>query len=179
MYCSHCGKKVGDAMLFCPFCGEPIVIPEQDEEPAAAQPKEAVPSGEAVPEAPVVPEDKPIEKPSRDEDSGSGDADDAAAELLDWNLERLGRSDEWARRDEAEETFSPLQLDETEIKVLQNRGLRNCAETSEVAAFKEEWLRWILAGCPRKADGTPVGAKEIMDTKPEAPAENKETKEAA
>ena len=30
MYCSHCGKKVMETMLFCPFCGEPIVIPEQD-----------------------------------------------------------------------------------------------------------------------------------------------------
>ena len=78
-----------------------------------------------------------------------------------------------------DEPFYTLQLDETEIKVLQNRGLRNCAETQEVAAFKEEWLRWILAGCQRRADGTPVGAKEIIDTKPEEPAENKETKEAA
>ena len=33
MYCSHCGKKVGEDMLFCPFCGKPIVIPEQDDVP--------------------------------------------------------------------------------------------------------------------------------------------------
>ncbi|MER2144035.1 MAG: zinc-ribbon domain-containing protein, partial [Eubacteriales bacterium] len=33
MYCSHCGKKVGEDMLFCPFCGKPIVIPEQDDAP--------------------------------------------------------------------------------------------------------------------------------------------------
>ncbi|MBQ3305593.1 MAG: zinc-ribbon domain-containing protein, partial [Clostridia bacterium] len=36
MYCSHCGKKVGEDMLFCPFCGKPIVIPEQDDAPVAA-----------------------------------------------------------------------------------------------------------------------------------------------
>ena len=36
MYCSHCGKKVGEDMLFCPFCGKPIVIPEQDDKPASA-----------------------------------------------------------------------------------------------------------------------------------------------
>ena len=38
MYCGQCGKKVMDNMLFCPFCGSPIVIPEQDEpqQPAAA-----------------------------------------------------------------------------------------------------------------------------------------------
>ena len=35
MYCSRCGKKVLDSMLFCPFCGAEIIIPEQDvrEEP--------------------------------------------------------------------------------------------------------------------------------------------------
>lgn len=32
MYCSQCGKKVMDTMLFCPFCGSPIVIPSQDNE---------------------------------------------------------------------------------------------------------------------------------------------------
>ena len=34
MYCSQCGKKVKENMLFCPFCGSPIVIPEQDDDPA-------------------------------------------------------------------------------------------------------------------------------------------------
>ena len=41
MYCSHCGKKVTDTMLFCPFCGDPIVIPDQDDdEPAPGQAEE-------------------------------------------------------------------------------------------------------------------------------------------
>ena len=34
MYCGQCGKKVLENMLFCPFCGSPIVIPDQDEAPA-------------------------------------------------------------------------------------------------------------------------------------------------
>ena len=29
MFCSQCGKKVLEMMLFCPFCGSPIVVPEQ------------------------------------------------------------------------------------------------------------------------------------------------------
>lgn len=41
MYCSQCGKKVVDNMLFCPFCGSPIVIPEQDA--AAVLPPQAMP----------------------------------------------------------------------------------------------------------------------------------------
>jgi len=31
MFCSQCGKKVTDTMLFCPFCGSAIVLPDQDE----------------------------------------------------------------------------------------------------------------------------------------------------
>lgn len=30
MYCSRCGKKVLDSMLYCPFCGAEIIIPEQE-----------------------------------------------------------------------------------------------------------------------------------------------------
>ena len=31
MFCSQCGKRVLESMLFCPFCGAPIVIPEQSD----------------------------------------------------------------------------------------------------------------------------------------------------
>jgi len=37
MFCSRCGKKVLEYMLFCPFCGTEIVIPEQDDAPAATE----------------------------------------------------------------------------------------------------------------------------------------------
>lgn len=37
MFCSQCGKKVMDTMLFCPFCGAAIVIPEQEEELPASE----------------------------------------------------------------------------------------------------------------------------------------------
>ena len=39
MYCGQCGKKVMDNMLFCPFCGAPIVIPDQDAPEAGAKPE--------------------------------------------------------------------------------------------------------------------------------------------
>jgi len=50
MYCSQCGKKLGDAMLFCPFCGEPIVIPEQDD--AQVAPDSPVTADAAKPDEP-------------------------------------------------------------------------------------------------------------------------------
>lgn len=57
MYCGQCGKKVLENMLFCPFCGSPIVIPDQDEVPPAPPVQESMPLSEApaepVPERPV------------------------------------------------------------------------------------------------------------------------------
>lgn len=37
MFCSQCGKKVLETMLFCPFCGSPIVVPDQESTPEPAQ----------------------------------------------------------------------------------------------------------------------------------------------
>ena len=40
MFCGQCGKKIMENMLFCPFCGSPILIPDQDVEPAVASKEE-------------------------------------------------------------------------------------------------------------------------------------------
>lgn len=49
MFCGQCGKRVMENMLFCPFCGSPIVIPDQGgEAPAAAEDvREVAPAGTA------------------------------------------------------------------------------------------------------------------------------------
>ncbi len=127
MYCSHCGKKVTDTMLFCPFCGDPIVIPDQDEpEGAPVEPSgvpEPVKRAEAgdPPAEPFIPmeeTDVPA-KQATDADEvpeqNSLEADDATAELLDWSLSRQAYADDdvWAQRDGGE-TFKPLSLDESE-----------------------------------------------------------------
>lgn len=48
MYCGQCGKKVMENMLFCPFCGSPIVIPEQDGHvvPTSIQAESEIPATE-------------------------------------------------------------------------------------------------------------------------------------
>ena len=67
MYCGQCGKKVMDSMLFCPFCGSPIVIPDQDEpaasvmeaaEPASAKAAEA--AAETASPAPELAQERPV-----------------------------------------------------------------------------------------------------------------------
>jgi len=50
MYCGQCGKKVMDNMLFCPFCGSPIVIPDQDEPAKAAEAAKAIEARETLPQ---------------------------------------------------------------------------------------------------------------------------------
>ena len=42
MYCSRCGKKVLDSMLYCPFCGAEIIIPEQEPYDGGAEPERMV-----------------------------------------------------------------------------------------------------------------------------------------
>ena len=49
------------------------------------------------------------------------------------------------RRTEApEESFFTLELDEINVRVRQNRGLRNCGRTQEVTAFEKAWLNFVL-----------------------------------
>lgn len=54
------------------------------------------------------------------------------------------------------ESYFTLELDEKQLKVLQNRGKGNCGRTDEVARFEAVWLEWIRAGCRRDKDGNPV-----------------------
>lgn len=44
---------------------------------------------------------------------------------------------------EPDKSFFTLELDMKKFKVLQNRGLRNCARTPEVEAFEKKWLDYI------------------------------------
>ena len=140
MYCSHCGKKVGEDMLFCPFCGKPIVIPEQDDAPAApvdateasvygggeapeAGHREAeAATGEAVANAGIesTPDQQNRESPNGAE--ATGPTEDAAAELLDWDRTRKRHleADVWARPEGPAESFSPLALDEADEKLAES-----------------------------------------------------------
>lgn len=160
MYCSHCGKKVNDTMLFCPFCGDPIVIPEQDEPQAApgadsapveAAPVEAAPV-EAVPEpTPVEPEPKADEEPEPVHEpepvpemepeapaKPAREVGEAEAELLDWNETRrqYAADDVWANPgDGGGEAFKPLSFD-GEAKA--EAGDADAGWREEIARKKEE-----------------------------------------
>ena len=46
------------------------------------------------------------------------------------------------RADAPDDPFFTLELDENNLTVRQNRGLRNCARTAEVQAFETAWLEW-------------------------------------
>lgn len=150
MYCSHCGKKVNDTMLFCPFCGDPIVIPDQDEPVAQASdpaPAEAAQMEDAATaEAPQA-QESPAPEPTRRPPRQMGEAE---AELLDWSQERrqYASGDVWDDRESApKETFSPLSFEEA-------------PESSE--DWREEIARKKEAAAPQKkapemtGEGEPV-----------------------
>lgn len=63
MYCGQCGKKVMENMLFCPFCGSPIVIPDQDMPEAETVSAEAPvqPEKTRMPEAEDIPDSQPVQ----------------------------------------------------------------------------------------------------------------------
>lgn len=54
------------------------------------------------------------------------------------------------RVDKPEEPYYTLELDEKELTVRQNRGLRNCGKTEEVQAFEDAWLDWAKKQARKK-----------------------------
>lgn len=106
-------------MLFCPFCGEPIVIPEQDaERPEAPEPVEtSIPISEAnADETKTEPrtniEDTAEALERSDDVTEVNHRNGAAEELLDWNVERENMAaDTWARPQDTEEPFTPLNIE--------------------------------------------------------------------
>ena len=132
MYCSHCGKKVGEDMLFCPFCGKPIVIPEQDNESVAApapvaEGMVASDAGQREAEATESTVESPEDKPTSVSDEGdapdaakdAAPVSDAEAELLEWDRARKRHmeADVWARPEAQAAEFSPLAPEEADEKL--------------------------------------------------------------
>ena len=66
------------------------------------------------------------------------------------------------RASRPKEPYYTLELNETELKVRQNRGLYNCDRTPEVQAFEDKWLSWIRGGFQRDKVGKPIVGKTIL-----------------
>jgi len=158
VYCSHCGKKVGEDMLFCPFCGKPIVIPEQDDESLAA-PVDAVAASEAEggdghdagnqeAEAVDLTAEKTDNKPTSvlkvddapDDAKTAEPLTDAAAELLDWDRARKRHleADVWARPEAPAEDFSPLTLAQADEKLEESDWKEAVSKKKEAVTLEKK-----------------------------------------
>lgn len=161
MYCSQCGKKVVDNMLFCPFCGSPIVIPEQDTAtvlPPQAAPettdaqKKEVSVDEMIPETPeaetVVPNEETIvPEPEEKEIHWSDCVESLNFEPLD--LDNLDNETTQADSRQEEE-FTPLNLD------FENDFVR-ADKTSDVSDEVSDLLRDQIRKSPsRTKESAPV-----------------------
>lgn len=49
-----------------------------------------------------------------------------------------------------------LELDEKKLRVVQNRGKKNCERTEAVRQFEAVWLKWLQAGAVRDEHGNPI-----------------------
>lgn len=190
MYCSHCGKKVNDTMLFCPFCGDPIVIPEQDDEPVAAPAADSAPAQPAPEPTPVEapepehepviePEPEPVVEPEQEEETEpepqapekpAREVGEAEAELLDWDRSRrqYAADDVWANPNESKEAFTPLSFETaSEEEASDWRG--EIARKKEAAAPEKKAPEMHGEGEPVRLDGTaPKLEADIEGAKPVA-----------
>lgn len=63
------------------------------------------------------------------------------------------------RTSQPREPYFTLELNEKDLTVRQNRGLRNCDPPEEVRAFVVEWLNWARTGASKTRDGKPAHAE--------------------
>ena len=116
MYCGQCGKKVLDNMLFCPFCGSPIVIPDQDEPAKVAEAAKPVEAKEA-PMQDIFEETMP---------------DDVSLFGEDEPVEALPE-----KKEEPEEEFVPLWFDFDEVqKEVESQKAEKTAEAPKPESAK-------------------------------------------
>ena len=153
MYCSHCGKKVGEDMLFCPFCGKPIVIPEQEDESVAApapvaEGMVASDAGQREAEATESTVESPEDKPTSVSDEGdapdaakdAAPVSDAEAELLEWDRARKRHmeADVWARPEAQAAEFSPLAPEEADEKLEESDWKEAVIKKKEAVALEKK-----------------------------------------
>lgn len=103
MYCGQCGKKIVEGMLFCPFCGSRVVIPEQDDQE---------PMAHSEPEnAPVSPAPVPLQAQQHKPVSLFENVD-APAEAVQAEYPQVPQQEpEEEIQEEVQEDFVPLNLE--------------------------------------------------------------------
>lgn len=119
MYCGQCGKKVMENMLFCPFCGSPIVIPDQDAAQDEAPRQEAErPAAPAEPVKIVLPvKSKPVEtvKPVEEERPSEPEKEAGPVSLFDSFNQPEKKTP--PREEKTRKEFVPLSFDfETQLR---------------------------------------------------------------
>ncbi len=159
MYCSHCGKKVTDTMLFCPFCGDPIVIPDQDDDvpsqpaPAEKEPRHVRRDAETATEPSAAtpgagaPEPAAVWEPATGPDAAAAvpnDAEEAPVGDKEPAREAESERDPWAARPLEETASEPLWPSDAEWEAMRSELEKaGKGETSEADAKAEleQWSR--------------------------------------
>ena len=151
MYCGQCGKKIVDSMLFCPFCGSPIVIPDQDEAPSptAARPQEPETAQRNArhqeTDAPAAMTARPQEAEAAQRDARSQETDAPAAMA--------------ARPQEAEAAQRNARHQETEAPAAMAARPQEAEATQRNARSQETDAPAAMAAHPREAEAAQWNAR--------------------
>jgi len=60
------------------------------------------------------------------------------------------------RAEHPDEPWYTLELDEKKMRVVQNRGKKNCERTEKIRRFEALWLNWLRDGAKRDKAGNPI-----------------------
>lgn len=179
MFCSQCGKKVTENMLFCPFCGKPIVIPDQEPEEAgnsAAPGREAEGArvGEAAARAEGDGETTQIfdaprqveEAAARSERSARAEAPVRSGEGAKDGAELLRRGGEAAAHTGSGDGANPILDMSLQAEKAAAHSGRLAREAAEASPRSEEAIRAGAEASGRSREEAQNGA-ETLDDLPE------------
>ena len=168
MFCGQCGKRVLETMLFCPFCGSPIVIPDQDGE-AADIVMPAGPAEQQIAEAAQDPFEVPEESEVREEPEPEETEVREAPEPEEPEPE--ASAPEEVLQPEPDEAFEPLWFDEPEDEIEPEPEVPSIEAEADrpLSLFddfpEEEIFASLEADAPEPDD-----SEDFVPPRPQAPA---------
>lgn len=154
MYCGQCGKKVMENMLFCPFCGSPIVIPDQD-----APPQAAVEAEDRRPQ----PEEQRADMPAAAQDDRPASLYGAEASPFDGEAVQQQARQAEIEVEQESEAFEPLRFSFDELFAMEDE------QTGAADAAQDGGS---------EGAGTEAAPEQIVDI-PQEPAQPQPAKEPA
>ena len=110
MYCGQCGRELKESMLFCPYCGKPVSVPDREDDYASPAVMDFDDDGSLfdAEEKLVFPKTEPVSAPNPKPERVV-----SLFEAFDMEDEELSSEEEFLSEEEfsSDEAFEPLEFD--------------------------------------------------------------------